>query len=187
MIPRSRIKINQPMKYILSFLLISTSFIAFAQPKEVQIELNETFAHYQNAYNNATEAYKMLTKGYKRSASMSDARYYLGSARKYMVKASEYCLKASKRAQGTLTLAVVQSCKHSNGNYSKMDEQFIEASQKFLLSKSELDLALAEESDFNVIGNYMSTALTYMQSGVEKLNIAIEEMNSGSSNMKKCN
>lgn len=173
------------MKIILTILLINIGFIASAQPKAVQIELSETFAQYQNAYNNATEAHKMLTTGYKRSSSLNDARYYLGSARKYTEHASKYCSNASKSAKNTRALEVVQACEVSDNHYSNMDTQFVQASEKFRQSKMELDLAMAE-TDFSVIGEHLSSAMTFLQSGVLKLNLAVEEMNSGSSEMKNC-
>jgi len=173
------------MRYTLLFFCITAAIAAFAQPKEVQIELSETFAQYQNAYNNATAAYNMLEKGYKKSASIVDAKYYLGSARKYANTANDYCTKATNSAQNTLTIPSVQSCEPSQQKYRKMKNAFENAGEKYLQAKAELDKAL-EIEDFNQIAKYMADAITYLQSGVLNLNQAVEEMNAGSGMMKSC-
>jgi len=178
-------KMIKSMRNILVLVFISLSITAISQPKEVQIQLSETFAHYENAFNNATAAYELLAKGYRKSSTMADARYYLGSARKFVGNASKYCINASEGSENTLALQVVKDCEFSNERYSKMNKHFVNASERFLASKEELDLAMAE-TEYDIIGKFMASSLAIMQAGVQMLNMAIEEMNSGSSNMKNC-
>ena len=173
------------MRITLFLILICLATTGFAQPKAVQIELNETFAQYQNAYNNATAAYNMLEKGYKKSASIIDAQYYLGSARKYAKNANGYCVKAANSSESTLAIASVAACDRSKEKYEQMKLAFEGAGEKYLLAQAELDKAL-EIEDFNLIAKYMADAIRYLQSGVLKLNLAVEEMNAGSGMMKHC-
>jgi len=169
---------------IIAFLAILPIF-AMAQPKELRIEIEEIFTAYQNSYNNSTQAYKMLEKGYKKSASVVDAKYYFGSALKFSKAAQKYINNAVEASDRLMAERNKFNCDPSPDTGGKMKSAFQNAGASF--NKAEEILAVAYESDnINEMASYLNDSIQQLQTGVKKLNLAVDHMNTLSTESTNC-
>lgn len=169
----------------MSLLLCFLGLAAFAQPKTLQVDISEAFAHYQNAFNNMTQAYNNLVKGYKKSSRPSDVHYYFQSAKKYAGDARKYITRAVDTGTQFQQNAKDLGCQQGHSKISQMLLNFSSTDTKIVSAITSMDEGLTTKN-IQELGTHLQAAVQSLQSGVKKLNLAVEELNGATSELASC-
>lgn len=172
-------------KITMSLALCFLGLAAWAQPKTLQIDINEVFAHYQNAFNNTTQAYNNLVKGYKKSSRPSDVHYYFQSAKKYANDSRTYLIKAVSGGEELQKNAKSLGCEKGHSKISQMLLNFSSSDTKMNDAIRSMNEGITTEN-IQELGTHLQAAVQSLQSGVKKLNLAIEELNGATAELAGC-